>query len=275
MSEHARSSREERYHRRERARVEREKKKELSDDSELKDFPGISVVLGLPARGDLQSSESSAEETTMPPVTRLKYKKFFGDGEQDVDDWYEDFMATAKANQEDSDSTKRVFGGLMKDHARKWLKDQPAAIQADFDDLSQKFLTAFRESGGEARAISKLNRIRMEPSKSVLKYRQRLKDLIRKLATEPAENMKIAWYVDGFPENMSFQVRREKPGTLTAAMEAAQDYESSAKSLRRVIKKEDRRLKKSNPKGSRKKKSRKVETSESTSTSSSPGYSNS
>jgi hypothetical protein len=282
------STREERYQRR-----SRNVNESLIDEEEVEAEGQVPIlVLGIPAvevedgiptvifelpviRADPEvinrgNPGNPTQPATMPPVTRLKYRKFFGDGEQDVDDWYEDFLATAAANQEDADSTKRVFGGLMKDQARKWLKDQPAALQADFNSLTQRFLVAFRESGGEARALSKLNRIRMKPSESVLKYGQRLKDLIRKLTIEPAENMKIAWYVDGFPEKMSFQIRREKPATLTEAMEAAQDYESSAKSLRRVITKEERRPRKSKRIG--KKKSKKEESSDSSSGSTSSGY---
>jgi hypothetical protein len=46
------------------------------------------------------------------------------------------------------------------------------------------FLQAFREVGGEARALGRLSKTTMKPSESVRKYGQRVKALIQKLTME-------------------------------------------------------------------------------------------
>jgi Zinc knuckle len=61
--------------------------------------------------------------------------------------------------------------------------------------------------------------------------------LIKKLTTDIAHSIQVEWYVAGFPEEMAFQIRQTRPATLREAMESAQNYENSAQSLRRSIKK--------------------------------------
>jgi hypothetical protein len=49
---------------------------------------------------------TGSEEETM---TRLKYKRFKGDGYQDVDDWFSEFESTAVANPEEEEAKQRIF----------------------------------------------------------------------------------------------------------------------------------------------------------------------
>ena len=49
----------------------------------------------------------------MAPSTRFKYSSFRGDGSQDADDWFCEFESIATANQEDPDSKRRIFEGLL------------------------------------------------------------------------------------------------------------------------------------------------------------------
>jgi hypothetical protein len=48
-----------------------------------------------------KGEETGSEEKTM---ARLKYKRFKGDGHQDVDDWFSEFESTAVANQEEDEA---------------------------------------------------------------------------------------------------------------------------------------------------------------------------
>lgn len=75
----------------------------------------------------------------------------------------------------------------------------------------------------------------MKPGESVRRYGQRVKGLIQKLTTDIAQSVQVEWYVAGFPEEMGFQIRQSRPGTLAQAMEAAQNYENSAQSLRKSM----------------------------------------
>ena len=52
-------------------------------------------------------------------MTRLKYKRFKGDGSQDADDWLCEFESTALANQENDAAQRRIFQGLLKGEALK------------------------------------------------------------------------------------------------------------------------------------------------------------
>lgn len=74
---------------------------------------------------------------------RLKYNQFKGDGDVNVDDWLEEFVATALANQKDAASRLRIFAGLLKAEALKWYMDLPAATKADRDLVTAAFVRNF------------------------------------------------------------------------------------------------------------------------------------
>jgi hypothetical protein len=156
----------------------------------------------------------------------LKYKRFTGDGHQDVDDWFSEFKSTAVANQEEDEAKQRIFQGLLKGEALKWYQDIPVRDRNDWDQLTIAFLQAFREVGGEARVLGRLSKMTMRTSESVRKYGQWVKALIQKLTMEIAPSVQVEWYVAGFPE---------------AAMEAAHNYENSAQSLRKVVKRSEKK----------------------------------
>jgi hypothetical protein len=205
------------------------------------------VVTGeVPVQSDEEEDrvESDPEAFTMPPSTRLKYSRFKGDGSQDVDDWFCEFESIAVANLEDFEAKQRIFQGLLKGEALKWYQDVPEATRNDWNQLTNLFVKTFREAGGEARALGRLSRMTMKSSESVRRYGQRVKALIQKLTTEIAPSVQVEWYVAGFPEEMGFQIRQSRPGTLREAMEAAQNYEDSAQSLRNALKRSERKSKK-------------------------------
>ena len=173
----------------------------------------------------------------MPTTTRLKFSRFRGDGSQDVDDWFCEFESTALAIHEDNEAKARIFQGLLKGEALKWYQDVPEFIRSSWEQLMRLFLRTFREAGGEARALGQLSKITMKKSEFVWKYGQRVKALIQKLTTDIAPSVQVEWYVAGFPERMGFQIRQTRPGNLQQAMEAAQNYENFAQSLRKSLKK--------------------------------------
>jgi hypothetical protein len=140
-------------------------------------------------------------------MTRLKYKRFKGDGHQDVDDWFSKFESMAVANQEEDEAKQRIFQGLLKGEALKWYQDIPVRNRNDWDQLSTAFLQAFREVGGEVRVLGRLSKMTMRTSESVRKYRQWVKALIQKLTMEIAPNVQVEWYVAGFLEAMDFEIR--------------------------------------------------------------------
>lgn len=175
---------------------------------------------------------ANADDARRAPITRLKYSRFQGDGGKDVDDWLEEFTATAQANLEDDESRLRVFSGLLKGEALKWYLDVPVAVRRVWAELTEAFVHTFREAGGEARAVGQLGKIRKKDAESIRKYGQRVKALMNKVAVGIAPSVAIQWYVGGLPDEMAFQIRRSKPETLREAMDAAQDYEDSAQALR-------------------------------------------
>jgi hypothetical protein len=113
-------------------------------------------------------------------MTRLKYNRFKGDGSQDADDWLCEFESTALANQENESAHQRIFQGLLKGEALRWYQDIPDSIRNDWGDLRKSFLQAFREVGGEARALGRLSTLAMRSSKSVRMFRQGMKESMLK-----------------------------------------------------------------------------------------------
>ena len=198
--------------------------------------------------------------------TRLKYQRFKGDGSQDADEWLCEFESTAIANQENEAAQQRIFQGLLKGEALKWYQDVPDPVRNNWAQLKTDFLQAFREVGGEARALGRLSKLTMKSTESVRKYGQRVKALMQKLTTEIAPNLQVEWYVAGLPESMGFLIRQTRPETLRQAMDAASNYENSAQSLRKSLRRSERKEKEKNKKSDRKSKHRKkVSDSESSS----------
>jgi hypothetical protein len=203
---------------------------------------------------DRQDPEPEGEATGSEEeaMTRLKYKTFKGDGHQDVDDWFSEFESTAIANQEEDEAKQRIFQGLLKGEALKWYQDIPVRDWNDWERLTTTFLQAFREVGGEARALGRLSKMTMRTSESVRKYGQRVKALIQKLTMEIAPSVQVEWYVAGFPEAMGFQIRQTRPANLREAMEAAHNYENSAQSLRKAVRRSEKKDKGKGKKDDRK-----------------------
>ena len=198
---------------------------------------------------------SSDESDIMPSTTRLKYSRFKGDGSQDVDDWLTEFKSTIVANQKEPAAALRIFHGLLKGEAFKWYQDVPDRIRTSWDQLSNLFFRTFQEAVGEARALGRLCKMTMGKSEFVRRYGQRVKALIQKLTTEISPIVQVEWYVARFPEKMGFQIHQVRPTTLQEAMEAAQNYENSAQSLRKSLKGlEKRERSKSEKKDRRRKK---------------------
>jgi hypothetical protein len=75
----------------------------------------------------------------------------------------------------------------------------------------------------------------------VRKYGQWVKALIQKLTMEIAPSMQVEWYVTGFPEAMGFQILQTRPANLRDAMEAAYNYENSAQSLRKAVRRSEKK----------------------------------
>jgi hypothetical protein len=158
-----------------------------------------------------------------------------------VDDWFYEFESIAVANQEEDEAKQRIFQGLLKGEVLKWYQDISARNRNDWEQLTMTFLQAFREVGGEARALGRLSKMTMKTSESVLKYGQRVKALIQKLTMEIAPSVQVEWYVAGFPEAMGFQIRQTRPANLRDAMEVAHNYENSAQSLLKAVRRSEKK----------------------------------
>ena len=97
-----------------------------------------------------------------------------------------------------------------------------------------------------------------------------MKALIQKLTTDITSSVQVEWYVAGFPEEMGFQILQTRRATLQQAMEASQNYENSAQSLRKSLRGSEKRKKsKTRRKDRKNRKSSKHSNSSSTSNSNS------
>ena len=127
-------------------------------------------------------------------------------------------------------------------------------------------MQAFREVGGEARALGRLSKLTMKSSESVQKYGQKVKALIQKLTTKMSPNLQVEWYVAGLPESMAFLIRQTRPKTLQEAMDAASNYENSVQSLRKSLRRSERQEREKSRRSDRKSRHcRKVSNSDSSS----------
>ena len=80
---------------------------------------------------------------------------------------------------------------------------------------------------------------------------------MQKLTTDIADGLQVEWYVAGLPESMGFLIRQTQPRTLREAMDAATNYENSAQSLWKSLRRSEKREKEMKKKSDRKSKHRK------------------
>jgi len=153
--------------------------------------PDLVFIREVPVPSDKEEEqiESEPESDNMVVSTCLKYSRFKGDGNHDVDDWFCEFESIATANQEDFDAKQNIFQGLLKREVLKWYQGIPEAIQNDSNQLTNLFVRMFREAGGKARALGRLSRMTMISSESVRRYGQKVKALIQKLTTKIAPSV--------------------------------------------------------------------------------------
>jgi hypothetical protein len=131
----------------------------------------------------------------MPPSYRLKYARFKGKG-QDVDEWLDQFAATLGANDEnDLDTTKRLFHRLQKGEALRWYNGLLLAAKNDWNQLKRAFETDFRDVGTDSRILEKLGEATMEPSDTLRSYSQRVRQVISKLANPTLANLQLEWFI--------------------------------------------------------------------------------
>ena len=136
----------------------------------------------------------------MPPSFRIKYSRFKGDGDQDVDDWMEQYLACLSANDEaDLDTTKRLFRGLIEGEALRWYGTLPQGVKDDWPTLKAAFEQEFREIGADARVMSRLGSLKMKTTDTLRSYTQRVHQLVGKLSTPPPANMQMEWFISGLP----------------------------------------------------------------------------
>jgi hypothetical protein len=175
------------------------------------------VVLGLAA-------EVVSLAAVMP--RNIKYSIFKGTG-QNFDDWLEEFDTVADANEELVESKAKMFHGMLQKAALKWFKALKAPVHANQAQLRERFVTKFREKGGESKVLQSLSNVRLRRKDSVRKYTQEFWTLISKLKESPTKTMKIEWYVLGVPKDMARHIRHAKVETLNAAIKAAQLFENT------------------------------------------------
>ena len=65
--------------------------------------------------------------------------------------------------------------------------------------------------------------------------------LSRNSPLETAPGLQVEWYVAGFLKDMGFQIWQAHPTTLQEAMDTAQNYKNSSQSLRKSLKRNEKR----------------------------------
>jgi hypothetical protein len=164
----------------------------------------------------------------MPPSYRLKYARFKVKG-QDVDEWVNQFAATLAANDENNpDTTKRLFHGLLEGEALRWYNGLLPADKNDWNQLKRAFETEFRDVGTDSRVLRNLGEVTIEPSDTLQSYSQKVQQLISKLANPAPANLQLEWFIAGLPGLLDFEVRKAEPASLAEEIEIAKKYEKSA-----------------------------------------------
>jgi hypothetical protein len=161
----------------------------------------------------------------MPPTYQLKYARFKGKA-QDVDEWLDQFAATLAANDEnDPDTTKRLFHRLLEEEALRWYNGLLPAASNDWNQLKRAFETEFRDVGMDSRVLRKLGEVTVEPSDTLQSYSQKVQQLISKLVNPAPANLQLEWFIAGLPALLDFEVRKAEPASLAKAIEIAKKYD--------------------------------------------------
>jgi hypothetical protein len=99
---------------------------------------------------------------------------------------------TLAANDEnDPDTTKRLFHGLLEGEALRWYNGLLPAVKSNWDQLVRAFTTEFRDVGTDSRVLRKLGEVTMDPSDTLQSYSQKVQVLISKLANPAPANLQL------------------------------------------------------------------------------------
>lgn len=188
--------------------------------------PGVPVVPRLQVPPAVQGPPFPRN---MPSSSRLKYSKFEGGGEQDVDDWLDHFNAILEANDEtDPDIRRRLFYGLLRGEALRWYNGLERGVRNDWDQLLRAFVTEFRSQGTDHAILDQIADLKMRPSDTLRSYSQKVQKLMTSLSTLPPDNLQVEWFIKGLPGVMDLEVRKTEPRTLAQAVAAAKKCERQA-----------------------------------------------
>ncbi|KAL3698607.1 hypothetical protein R1sor_012683 [Riccia sorocarpa] len=179
------------------------------------------------------------------PITKQHYNKFRG-GSEDEDDYQDadilvlEFEALSAANKEDSDDDKkRIFPGLLREHARNWWThiSKVGANVATWALIKDAFLKRFREPGYERTVWNKFNlgNFRRKKKERLRNYAERLQVLIHRAGgmTSATNNRGVTEpqaataYINGLDERLKefLLERQDDSPTLKNAIDNAEKYE--------------------------------------------------
>ncbi|CAM6089549.1 unnamed protein product [Calypogeia fissa] len=201
----------------------------------------LSTALQTPLLSPPMLQNSLSTEAATSPAG-LKYDKFHGWLKEDHEAWLSSFECITGANHEAAYKAQ-IFGGLMKDIARKWYSTLSQSTKTDWIELKRRFLKDFTEMFPRGDVLTEIEHIRFKKHERVTHFLWRLRTLTCKLNPPVPEQLVFYWFIVKLPQEVRKYVLQEAPTSLRKAAELAQEELNELK-VEKEVRQEEKKKKK-------------------------------
>lgn len=186
-------------------------------------------------------SSTGPQTHTQPPpgrrpgmASKQKLPEFTGDGKEDPLRHYHTcetiWSANGVTNQND---WVQQFLATLRGVAIDWYSDVDKQKVATWANLQKEFTKEFRLLHDDNEIVTEIYSTKQGTRETVRAYSRRLKELLGKMESQPAEGLKKRWFVEGLKSSLRKKLKIVPPTSYDDAYNRAMDLESEYKTSRK------------------------------------------
>ena len=136
-------------------------------------------------------------------------------GVTDADDWVRQFLAT-------------LLGVAI-----DWFSDTDPQKLNTWENVKKEFIAEFRLLRDDNEIVAEIYSTKQGKNETVRTYARRLKELIGKMESQPADGLKKRWFVEGLRPSLKKKIKIVPPASYSDAYTRAMDLESEQKTSKK------------------------------------------
>lgn len=167
-------------------------------------------------------------------ASKQKLPKFTGDGKEDPVRHCCTCKTIWSANGvTDQDEWVQQFPTTLREDAIDWYSDVDKQKLATWANLQKEFKEEFRLLRDDNEIVAEIYNTKQGPKEIVRAYSQRLKELLGKMESQPADGLKKRWFVEGLKSSLRKKMKIVPSTSYDDAYNRAMDLESEHKTSKK------------------------------------------